>query len=217
MTAEAGSGTRIGGPTRGDEAWLSVGAREGELTTSVIDNDGTYLDIAGPSVDGEPLEVGIGTDVVLSWITPRGPAQLPAMVIGIEVTEDRPRWRLQRTDEPEIVQRRRFVRAGSNRSIELQLSAERTAPATLVELSEGGMSCYVFAGVVVRVGTIVSCALELEGVEVPVLARVVRDVAATHGRRRLSFAFVALDPRDADRIRGHVFTQQVRRRTEEVT
>jgi hypothetical protein len=217
VSGEAGSGTRIGGPTRGEEAWLTVGSRTGELSTCVLANDGTYLDIAGPRVDGEPLAVNIGADVVLSWITPRGPAQLPAMVIGVEVTEDRPMWRLQRTGDPEIVQRRRFVRAGSNRSIDLQLSAERTAPATLVELSEGGMSCYVFVGVVVRVGTIVSSVLELDGAEVPVLARVVRDVAASHGRRRLSFAFVALDPHDADRIRGHVFTQQVRRRTEEVT
>ena len=177
------------------------------------DRDGVLV-LAIPHRDGEPPIVREGETIIVTWETRKGQARMAAAVVSLDEGQP-PTCTVRQASDVQLVQRRRFVRTESPRQIELLLAPERSVPAMMVEMGEGGMSCEVFATVKLLEDAIVGLELPLEDTVVPVRARVVRAVPIAQGRARVSFAFVDVDERRAAIIRRHVFAEQVRHRKED--
>ena len=191
---------------------LEIRSRTEAVPSRIEDDRAGVLVLAVPSRDGEPPIVRDGETIVVTWETRKGQARMAAAVVSSAEGQP-PTCTVRQASEVQLVQRRRFVRAESPRPVQLLLAPERSVPAMLVELSEGGMCCEVFATVKLLDDAVVGIELELGDVTVPLRARVVRAVAIPQGRARVSLAFVDVDERRAAIIRRHVFAEQVRHRT----
>ena len=198
-------------PSVGRLVQFELRGRTEPVPSRVEDDADGILVLAAPHRPGEPAIVRLDEKVVVTWETRKGQARMPAVVEGLH-EGDPPTCTVRQAGDIEVVQRRRYVRAESPRGITLGFDNDRSVPATLIELSEGGMSCDVFAGVRVPDGSWITTTLPLDDGPVDVAARMVRVVPVQQDRRRLSFLFVDLDDTGASRIRRHVFAVQVRNR-----
>jgi PilZ domain len=195
---------------------LNVGGTEGKLTTQVgsripvrvFERGGDFLmlvlmlDAADELAPGaaeagnEPLE-----PLMLEYVSPRGVVRFR----GQAVLQERDLVRFEVSAEPEVTQRREFVRVPSLETVVLASEgATRAIDAHAIDVSGGGMLLSGGAGLeldsVVRFSLkLGSGASEIEG-----RARVVR--ADEEGRRALVFEQISKD--DRQRLIHFVFERQ---------
>jgi c-di-GMP-binding flagellar brake protein YcgR len=117
-----------------------------------------------------------------------------------------PLWRI-RSHPPEVRQRREYVRV----PVRLTVSSA-FAQLTIVDLSEGGMSCETPPGLALRAGRELDLTLDLDGDRVEVVAEVVRARPTGSGMVEAALRFRDVSDADATRIRRYVFAAQVRDR-----
>ena len=193
---------------------LEIRSRTESVPSRIEDDRNDVLVLAVPQRDGEAPIVRDGETIVVTWETRKGQARMDAEVVA-SAEGNPPTCTVRQVAEVQLVQRRRFVRAASPRQIQLHLSPERSVPATMVELSEGGMSCEVFATVKLVEDAVVGVELNLDDAVVTVKAHVVRTTPAAADRSRVAFSFADVDERTAGILRRHVFAEQVRHRPKE--
>ena len=201
-------------PAVGRLVKLEIRDRTEAVPSRIEDDRNDVLVLAIPHREGEPPIVREGETIIVTWETRKGQARMAAAVVTIDEGQP-PTCTVRQASDVQLVQRRRFVRTESPRQIELLLAPERSVPAMMVEMSEGGMSCEVFATVKLLDDAIIGLELPLEDTIVPVRARVVRAEPIAQGRSRVSFAFVDVDERRAAILRRHVFAEQLRHRKED--
>jgi c-di-GMP-binding flagellar brake protein YcgR len=194
---------------------LEIRSRTETVPSRIEDDRNGVLVLSIPQRDGDSPIVRDGETIIVTWETRKGQARMAAAVVSSDEGHP-PTCTVRQASEVQLVQRRRFVRTQSPRPIELLLAPERSVPAMMVELSEGGMSCEVFAAVKLLEDAVVGVELKMDDdTIVPLRARVVRAEPVGQGRCRVGFAFVDVDERRAAVLRRHVFAEQLRHRQED--
>ena len=210
MTPSA-TGTATAWPGPNTRVDLAVDWWPGPLTSRIEDLLGGSIVLAGPTTPGAaPIAARPGGGVRVTWQTPRGPAHRAVVIAGTEAGS-RPSWTVAPSGTVEVEQRRDYARAPLTEPLLLSTDGRELA-ATMVDLSEGGMSCVVFTAGAPATGAAVRTVVDVGGVSLPVVASVVRTAAAGDGRALLAMRFDDLGPADADRIRREVFEIERRRR-----
>lgn len=200
-----------GFPPQGSAVLVSVtraqgdgrpGAQGDERPFRMVRAEGEVLVLA--PVDGQPVSLPPpGAEVVLCWPEPGGEVLLPVDVaVASELLLARPQG------ESRVVQRRRFVRVRDEFGIAVRLP-DGAVLARGGDLSEGGVRCELPATVPCAVGTPVRVRLVIAGWTVEAAGSVVHVDPAADATRMVGIDLQLADS-DADRIRRHVFRQQVR-------
>jgi len=184
---------------------LRVGESDTWVASRVEDHDEDRLVVAAPDTPART-----GEEVRLFWKGAGGPWELPAVVAAI-ATDRLPTWTLQVTGERRSSTRRAFFRVQLDAPVELRREDE-AGPATLIDLSEGGLRCHVRADIHgLEVGVQVDVAVELVERTVVLAAEVVRRHAHDLGTE-VSLRFLDVPTPDGDVIRRHLFAVQRRLR-----
>lgn len=174
--------------------------------------DGESVTLAAPiGGRGAPSLPSTGDAVLIAWYTVRGYYERKAVV---ESTRPAPQAEitLRAAGESRQLQRRAHVRVPQLSPVELVLNAVRI-PASLLDISESGLRCVVQRPTLLGMDTVVSVTLELlDDASVDVTCRPARVYAADDDHLEIGLAFVGVDEVTTNRIRRHVFSQQVRDR-----
>jgi hypothetical protein len=178
------------------------------------------------SVDGETLSVAApletngddaprpGQIVEVFWAQPRARIILPCKLV--EVAESPYRWVLEPIAEPVISNRREYVRGGGGPTVELADYEEGRLNGRLLDISEGGLRCWVPAPGDMKVGDKMQVSVTLGAGEVEVEGAVhtVRAALEEPGHHViLTFRTVETVARV---IRQHVFAWEIAERRREV-
>ena len=188
---------------------LNVGGKEGNLTTPlgsripvrVFERGGDFLMLMLMLDDGEELSQEALEPLVLEYVSTRGVVRFE----GQAVLQERDLVRFEVSSEPEVTQRREFVRVPAVQKVVL---ADDSRSATLdgkaIDLSGGGM--LLSGSDLLELDSVVRFRLSLgAGVrDIEGRARVVR--ADDEGRRAL--VFEQIDPDDRQRLIHFVFERQ---------
>lgn len=185
------------------EAW------SGWLPSRVEDVDGRHVVIAAPSAVGlERLDAEAGDPVTLRWNEDRGLGYLEAWLVALHDGRFL-RWHLNAYGEPQLVQRRHFVRA----AVMLPVVAEADGdmwPLTTIDLAEGGMRCVGGSDTAWRRAREVELRFDVDGTQLRTGARVAWSGRTLAGHT-VAFRFTDLTARHADELRRFVFRTQSRR------
>jgi hypothetical protein len=188
---------------------LNVGGTEGKLTTPegsripvrVYERGGDFLMLVLMLDDGEELGEEALEPLVLEYVSPRGVVRFR----GQAVLQERDLVRFEVSTEPEVTQRREFVRVPSLHSVVLggELGAAKIN-GKAIDLSGGGMLLGGAAGL--ELDSIVRFRLGVGDGEPDIegRARVVR--SDDEGRRAL--VFEQIDEDDRERLIHFVFARQ---------
>jgi hypothetical protein len=180
----------------GDDTWAA---------SRVEDVGGAALAVAAPPVPARP-----GAAVRVFWKADGGPWEISTVVDAI-VSDPLPTWHLRVTGERRKSTRRAFFRVQVDAPVQLRRE-DGAAPATLIDLSEGGLRCHVRADPIgLEVAGEVDVAVELPERTVVLAAEVVRRRAHDLGTE-VSFRFLDVAEADGDVIRRHLFAVQRRLR-----
>ena len=183
----------------------------GPLASRVEDQLGRSIVVAGPTTPGAaPITARPGAGVRVTWLTPRGPASM-AGVISAADSGARPSWTVAPSGTVRIEQRRDYARVPLVEPLLLTTDRGEVA-ATMVDLSEGGMSCVVFVADAPAPRDTVQAVLAVGDTTLSVVASVVRAAAVDEHRVVLATRGEGLTTPDADRIRREVFEIERRRR-----
>ncbi len=179
-----------------------------ELPSRIEDIDEKSLLVAIPAHGPRVLDESGTDEVDLHWVSIRGRYQQPALVVE-RVDQPLLQWRLEPYGEPQLVQRREYVRVSTALPIEIEHRGE-VADGTTVDISEGGFRVLTDAAdlapgseLILRV-TIDDKALVIPG-------QVLRTVHALHSRNEVVVVF-HYPGQYGDVIRRYVFKMQVRMR-----
>ena len=185
----------------------------GPLATRVEDHLGSSIVVAGPTTPGaQPIVARSGTDVRVSWLTERGPATMAGVLAASDTRgTGLSSWRVDPAGAVQVQQRREYARVTLVEPILVQTEGAELA-ATMVDLSEGGMSCVVFTEGAPFAGAVLRSTLAIGDAPLPVTASVVRASNVDEDRVLLAVRFEELSPSDADLIRREVFAIERRRR-----
>jgi hypothetical protein len=186
-----------------------------EVPSRIEHADGLDYAVAMPSYAGDLEQPQAGAAMRLIWTSPRGLYVAPAEYVGT----DRDRvavWVLRLSGEFETQQRREYVRVPMAGTVELtptlgSKAAGTSAPAQLVDLSEGGLLCRMSedagAGrVLVRLG-VYEDTYDLAGT-------VLRSASLASGEHDVVVTFDD-DGSTGDRLRHLLVREQLRRRRAE--
>jgi PilZ domain len=188
---------------------LNVGGTEGKLTTPVgtripvrvYDRGGDFLMLVLMLDDGEELGREALEPLVLEYVSPRGVVRFR----GQAVLQERDLVRFEVSADPEVTQRREFVRVPSVQNVVLGGEPGATKiNGKAIDLSGGGM--LLTGAVGLELDSVVRFSLKL-GVgadEIEGRARVVR--SDDEGRRALVFEEITED--DRQRLIHFVFDRQ---------
>jgi hypothetical protein len=112
--------------------------------------DGETLSVAAPleTTDGDMPRPGQIVEVF--WAQPRARIILPCRLV--EIAESPYRWVLEPIAAPVISNRREFVRGGGGAPVELAGDEEQRITGRLLDISEGGLRCWVAAPAQMKVG-----------------------------------------------------------------
>jgi PilZ domain len=196
---------------------LNVGGKEGKLTTPVggqvpvrvFERGGDFLMLVLMLDAGEELIPGpadeLGDDAVepllLEYVSPRGVVRFR----GQAVLQERDLVRFEVCAQPEVTQRREFVRVPSLETVVLATEGPSRAIDThAIDLSGGGMLLSMAAGLVLDSVVRFSLRLGPRAGEIAGRARVVR--TDPEGRRALVFEEISQD--DRQRLIHFVFERQ---------
>ena len=188
---------------------LNVGGKEGKLTTNVgsripvrvFERGGDYLMLVLMLDDGEELGQDALEPLVLEYVSARGVVRFE----GQAVLQERDLVRFEVSTEPEVTQRREFVRVPAVQTVVLDDEAGSVSiDGKAIDLSGGGM--LLSGSDRLELDSVVRFRLSLgAGVpEIEGLARVVR--ADDGGRRALVFEEINQDERQ--RLIHFVFERQ---------
>ena len=178
------------------------------VVEDVLDSD---LVVAGPLnlVEGQMPEKE--ERLLLLWEDANGPHQLPCDM-GNVLTRELPQWQVKPAGPARTEQRRTAVRVHADTAVTI-IRDRQAYPATLVDLSEGGMRATLDdAETVVGVGDLVSVILKFDKVEHDMRARVVRVQVEPGQPRTIAASFLDLAQHQADELRRHVFAEQTKLR-----
>lgn len=183
---------------RGDQLPVRVFERgEGILMLVLLVRAG--IDLRSTS---EQLRAQPGASAVLEYISPRGLARFR----GDAVLTERDVIRFTITDEPELIQRRQYVRVESAQPVEITTGEDGAKPLKghAIDISGGGMQISGISSL--KLGEIVGFRLELEAGAPPLEgdARVVR----ADGSARAALAFEGTTSEDLQRLIHFVFDRQ---------
>jgi hypothetical protein len=188
---------------------LNVGGKEGKLTTPVgshipvrvFERGGDFLMLVLMLDDGEELGQDALEPLVLEYVSARGVVRFE----GQAVLQERDLVRFDVSTEPEVTQRREFVRVPALQNVVLDDGASSvTIDGKAIDLSGGGM--LLSGGDRLELDSVVRFRLSL-GVgmrDIEGRARVVR--ADDEGRRALVFEQISQDERQ--RLIHFVFERQ---------
>lgn len=187
---------------------LELPGRSEPLVTRVEELDDTVV-VADPLLGREGHPPSLGTTVLLTWQGDRGPTEMPAELVAIEL-RTLSLWRLRPTDGPRSTQRRDHVRIGT--LLPLVLASDTASVAGhLVDLSEGGLRSVCPAPAPVAVGDHFDVHFDVDDRRVTVRGLAVR-VDSRDDHVCIGCRFVDAPPQLADTIRKFVFDRQARER-----
>lgn len=170
----------------------------------VEDVDGDLLTVAEPVVDDRPAPPP-GSFLAVVWDGPFGAQRLPATLLAAGVTAGR-HWRLRAEGPAVPAQRRAHARATTLLPALVTVDGFVLA-VHVVDLSEGGAHVVTPAPAPLVAGELVRVALEVDGVELTLPARVAR-VDELDGRLHAGCRFLEPSDRQAARIRRYVLRRQ---------
>lgn len=205
MTSEA----RPKLPARTQQIELRMACCGGEPHMTVV--EGLCEDEIWVSADfthpGEPDLPAYADRALVSWAAPNGWVEMPCQFVGT-VGEAMPMWRLFPIGEQ--LQRRAYVRVTTAVPAHLFTPGEAT-PATVLDISEGGMRVALAATVPLEVEDEIEAVVSIEDEgTVTTLCHAVRDGTLSGNLHMVAFRFIGLPERDAARIRRYVFRKQLR-------
>lgn len=187
---------------------LRIGDDTTDYPSRVEGIDADTVLVAAPIGAPAALMESGGRVVEVSWPSKRGRHCQRCLLV--ERTSGRSRlWRLRPTGEPELLQRRRFVRARATIPVVVALPGA-TVPGVTVDLSEGGMRIRI-ERCVVPDETPVHVQIVLDGDELALAGQVVRALGSERGWVELVVTFDT-ECRETDAIRRFVFELQLRAR-----
>lgn len=143
--------------------------------------DGETFTVAAPLETTGPLAFEPGREFQVFWVPPRTRMMMPCRLVGVSGSAPF-RWTLQPLAEAQQSNRREYVRGGGGPMVSIELEdGEQTAEAALLDISEGGLRCWLDQPLPLKTGDRMSATVRLgaEQVEVSGLVHTVRD--APHG------------------------------------
>ena len=177
--------------------------------------DGDTLSVAAPLETSGPDAPQPGEVIDIFWAQPRARMILPCKLVRI--ADSAPfQWVLQPIGDPKASNRREFVRGGGGVDVRLGAESEEgqvnQLDGRLIDISEGGVRCWVPAAQGSRVGDrmLISVQLDTGGLEVEGLIHTVRPAFDEPGDH-LILTFQS-DDRTAQLIRQHVFSWEIAER-----
>jgi len=188
---------------------LNVGGTKGNLTTPVgsnipvrvYDRGGDFLMLVLMLDDGDELEQDALEPLVLEYVSARGVVRFS----GQAVLQERDLVRFEVSAEPEVTQRREFVRVPSVQNVVLGGEPGATKiNGKAIDLSGGGMLLTGAVGLELDSVVRFSLKLGVDAGEIEGQARVVR--SDDEGRRALVFDEITED--DRQRLIHFVFERQ---------
>lgn len=173
---------------------------------------GGGITLAAPTgAFGVPVLPAPGETVLIAWNTLRGYFERKG-VVEHSLRTPQPQMTVRPLGEVRRLQRRAHVRVPQLTIVDLVVPGGRLR-ASLLDVSESGLRCVVKRPTPLGMDTIVSVTLDLlagEAVDVECIAA--RMYASDDDHVEVGLSFVNLDERTGNRIRKHVFAQQVRDR-----
>lgn len=181
-----------------------------ESRVEAVDDDS--LTLAAPTgAFGVPVLPSPGETVLVAWNTLRGYFERKG-VVEHSLRTPQPQMTVRPLGEVRRLQRRAHVRVPQLTIIELVVAAGRLR-ASLLDVSESGLRVVVGRPSPLGMDTIVGVTLELnDGESVDVDCVPARMYAIDDDHVEVGLSFVRLDERTGNKIRKHVFAQQVRDR-----
>jgi hypothetical protein len=169
--------------------------------------------VGAPDLSFVPVLPDFTVEQSLLWTGPASQMELPVLIGD----PDQQTWRLLAVGSAKKVQRRQFVRVPMNLPTRITLrlpTGATTLPATILDLSEGGMRCMVVFSPPPE-GTRVGVVLTNEDSTIECIGAVVRHLPlGEEGAGPIALAIRFDDPEvHGDVIRRLVFAEQLRGRT----
>lgn len=176
--------------------------------------DGETLSVTAPleTTDGDMPKPGQIVEVF--WAQPRARIILPCRLV--EIAESPYRWVLEPIAAPVISNRREFVRGGGGAPVELAGDEEQRITGRLLDISEGGLRCWVAAPAEMKVGDKMQAWVTLGAgdVEVEGAVHTVREADEDSGHHVI---LTFRTPEQVARvIRQHVYAWEIAERRAEV-
>lgn len=174
--------------------------------------EGTALTLAAPTgAYGVTILPSAGETVLVAWNTVRGYFERKG-VVETSLRTPQPRMTIRPAGEVRRLQRRAHVRVPQLSPVHLEVGPTRIR-ASLLDVSESGLRCVVQRPTPLGMDTRVEVTLELmDGTTVDVTCVPARMYAVDDEHLEVGLSFVDSDDRTANRVRKHVFAQQVRDR-----
>jgi hypothetical protein len=175
--------------------------------------DGETLSVAAPLETSGPEAPRAGQLVEVFWAQPRARIVLPCKLV--EIAESPYRWVLEPIAAPLVSNRREFVRGGGGPSVELADDEDQRFNGKLLDISEGGLRCWVASPASVKVGDKLQASVTLGAGDVAVEGAVhtVRDADEEPGHHVI---LTFRTPEQIARvIRQHVYAWEITERRRE--
>ncbi len=205
---DAARGAAVEFPEIGTPIFLVLG--EGVNFRSRLESiDGDRFDVAAPLETAGPiLEPGHAFDIF--WAPPRTRIVLPCRLVGI--SDGAPfRWTLAPTANARQSNRREFVRGGGGAAVRLGTdSGDQSAEGALLDISEGGLRCWIDEPVSLTSGDRARAAVWLgtDEVELTGTVHTVRDAPDGDPGQHLILTFDAKE-KVAQMIRQYVLAWEI--------
>ena len=141
-TADPEPAVEAGLPEIGSRIFLALG--EGVNFRSRLESvDGEAFDVAAPLETAGPAGRRPGDEFDVFWVPPRTRIVLPCRLVGISDVAPF-RWTLTPTAPARASNRREFVRGGGGVLVRLEpASIDRSLEGALLDISEGGLRCWI--------------------------------------------------------------------------
>jgi c-di-GMP-binding flagellar brake protein YcgR len=173
--------------------------------------DGT-LRVSAPLETSGADEIRPGEEIEVFWAQPRARVILPCRLV--EIAGKAPfRWVLEPIGRPRASNRREYVRGGGGTVVQLAAEPdEQSLNGRLLDISEGGLRCWVPRASKISVGDQMTASLQLDtgALELEGTVFSVRDAIDEPGRH-LVVTFETNEP-TAKRIRQYVFAYELAER-----
>jgi hypothetical protein len=180
----AGSASTPGGtvdlPEIGEAMFLVLG--EGVNFRSRLESvDSGTFSVAAPLETIGPAALEPGREFEVFWVPPRSRVVMPCRLIGMSDTAPF-RWTLLPTGNARQANRREFVRGGGGAAVRLDTdSNDQSAQGALLDISEGGLRCWIDEALPLAPGDRVQATVWLGAGEVTLIATVHTVREAPHG------------------------------------
>ena len=182
------------------------------LESRVESHDGHAVTLSAPTgAYGIPVLPTPGETVLVAWNTVRGYFERKG-VVQSSLRTPKPKMTIEPAGEVRRLQRRAHVRVPQLSPVHLVVGSVRIR-ASLLDVSESGIRCVVERPCPLGMDTRVEVTLELlDSSTVDVTCVPARMYAIDDEHLEVGLTFADSDDRTANRVRKHVFAQQVRDR-----